>query len=252
MPELSVIIVTLRDKKEIDCISVFKQSEFDNYELIIRRDAGISTARNNGIQEASADKLIFIDDDATPHEGYLSTVSESLDHHPIVAGKIINPDDGVFAPYGANYDQGERGKYTTNIVGANMAFRREVFEKVGDFDENLQWGHDETDLADRALYEYPIYYEPDLMVTHTFVDSIREFFNKRYQYGIADAHLARKEGLTAKEQYLRVLNTIITPSNHIHDRLSVKGSVVKSLGTLIRSYSRVKHMNSKSVSKNSS
>ncbi|WP_080506044.1 glycosyltransferase family 2 protein [Halorubrum sp. BV1] len=240
MVEISVIVVTLRPKSEIDCIPIFNKSNFDDYEIVIRRDDGISKARNKGVEEATADKLVFIDDDAKPTVEYLSIVSSALEQHPIIAGKVVNPQDDIFSSYGADYDQGEESKYTTSIVGANMAFRREVFNNVGYFDENFQWGHEETEFAERTLYEYPIIYEPDLVVYHTFVDSIREFWKKRYQLGISDIYWFEKKELSPSNQSLMIVNSLITPSQYIHEELSIKGTFVKSIGNLARNYGRIK------------
>lgn len=53
-----------------------------------------------------------------------------------------------------------------------MAVRRAVFESVGGWDERIPWGHEEKGLADRVLDEFPIYYDPDMVVSHSSADSV--------------------------------------------------------------------------------
>lgn len=194
MTELSVIVVTLAPHDEIECLDALEESSFDDYEVVISREEGISTARNDGIQRATADKLVFLDDDAHPEPGYLSLAADLLDKHPIVAGRVVHPEDDIFSNIAGNraYDQGSEPRQTNRVVGCNMLFRREVFETVGYFDENINFGHDETLFVSRAQQEFPVFYHPDLVVEHQFEDSVISWWKKQLSYGRADVYLSRR------------------------------------------------------------
>lgn len=235
MPELSVIVVTLKPPDEILCVPEFKKSDFDDYELIIRQDEGISTARNEGIAEASSDKIVFIDDDAVPTEGYLQAAASVLDEEDAVVGRIIHPGSGVISklasPY---YPDGDEGEYVPFVIGCNMAFRREVFETVGYFDEKFNWGHEEMELSERISDEYSIYYEPSMCVIHAYAEGILDYWRTRYRFGPADIHRSRQRGLSEWEILLETFH----PKWYFHPVLPVLP--VAAIGGLIENVSRLR------------
>jgi GT2 family glycosyltransferase len=196
MPEISVIIVSTHHRDQIHCIPALKNQEYSNYEIIISNKDGISKARNDGIQRAEADKLIFLDDDAYPQPGYLELAVELLNDHPIVAGRVIHPDNDFFMIVANDhaYDQGDEPKMTNDIIGCNMLFQRDVFDNIGTFDEKITWGHDETLFIERAQHQYDIFYHPDLAVEHRFENSIIDWWRKQIQYGPADVYKSKVTG----------------------------------------------------------
>lgn len=234
-PELSVVVVSFDDEEEIPSINALKSLEFEDFEVIIRDDAGICTARNAGIKEASADKIVFIDDDAYPHEGYLQAAERALEDHEIVAGRVIHPRDDVISEFTDHYDQGLVGKTTDTIVGCNMAFKKEVFETVGYFDENLDWGHDETELAERAMEEYDIYYEPEMVVEHLYADGVVDYWKKMYKFGPADVYYGKN---SVEQSVPGGIKTVLRPSAFISESFS--GTLVKTVGRIIRNFSILK------------
>jgi glycosyltransferase involved in cell wall biosynthesis len=73
MTELSVIIVTLSDRDDIECLENIEADDYEEYEVIISREEETSAAHNDGIRQASPDKLVFLDDDARPQPGVFRT-----------------------------------------------------------------------------------------------------------------------------------------------------------------------------------
>jgi hypothetical protein len=87
--------------------------------LIVRRDDGISRAL--GIEVVSADKIVFIDDDARPCDSYLSLASELLDEHPVIAGRVVEPPDAPFRDWEhPHYDHGDEPGTVDLLAGCNM------------------------------------------------------------------------------------------------------------------------------------
>lgn len=206
MAELSIVIVTKKDEDEILCMPKFQKSDFTDYEVIIRGDEGIAKARNEGVKEASGDKIVFIDDDAEPMDGYLHAAADSLEDHFVVAGKVIHPGDGLISRMASHYPTGEDGQYVGDVTGCNMGFRREVFNTVGYFDENFLWGHEETEFTERVKKEYPIYYEPKMGVIHPFADGIVDYCRKQYRFGPSDVYRAKQNGKTDRDIIKELLN----------------------------------------------
>jgi GT2 family glycosyltransferase len=112
---------------------------------------GLSTARNAGVRNASGEFIVFADDDAFPTSGWLRALIEALqrDSRALVAGGPVEPwFDGElpgwlgerFMPYLTAWERvPEVHSLTYNDYprGANMAFRREVFERFGYFSPHL-------------------------------------------------------------------------------------------------------------------
>lgn len=112
---------------------------------------GLSHARNRGIRSAHGDVVLFTDDDVCPEPDWLHRVLEGMDSYDCDAcgGYIAPVWDAPLPPwlterfYGflaiRTEDNGPRLVTEENDLpfGANMAFRRSVFDSIGVFDTNL-------------------------------------------------------------------------------------------------------------------
>lgn len=109
---------------------------------------GLSHARNRGIQSASGKTILFTDDDVLPEPDWLTETLDGMERHQADAcGGFIAPIFETPAPhwltdrfYGFLAVRNDRSDdYPIETAsqapfGANMAFRRSVFERVGLFD----------------------------------------------------------------------------------------------------------------------
>ena len=65
-----------------------------------------------------------------------------------------------------------------------MAFRRKVAEEVGYFDENIRYGFDEVEFADRVCKAgYKMVLDPEVVVWHKHRSTFKEFLKQNFQYG---------------------------------------------------------------------
>lgn len=243
-PEVSVIVCTLAPPEELDCLAVLAEQPFDDYEVVVRDDPGLAEARNAGVAAARADKLVFLDDDAVPHADYLAAVSDALEENPVVAGRVVHPSDGVVSHFSGGYDKGPERHYVdavdgsfrrgfTGVTGCNMAFRREVFETVGGFDERFAWGHEETDFVRRASRAgYRVLYDPDAAVTHWYADSIRGYWKKMAHFGPADLAFDRKWGTPLEERLVETLVPVRLEQTPAVTAVATVGNVYRSVSYL--------------------
>ena len=105
--------------------------------------------------------------------------------------------------YDPGYIAKERNPFITPFFGGgNVAFRREVFEEVGMFDENCHWGED-RDMAIRlAKANKTLYFQPKAVVKHKNTDSLLGFLRKWFLYGKGNSYLFKKHSANNLEVYI--------------------------------------------------
>ena len=247
MAELSIIIPTLKDRDEIACVPYFERSDFDDYELLVQTEKGPSTARNAGIERASADKLVFLDDDSYPCAGYLEEASRALDEEAAVQGRIVHPfDDLIGTHFTDHYSHGDEPTYIDSFISCNLAVRREVFETVGGFDETFGWGHEEGELAYRVGKGFDIYYDPDLVVRHCYAESLFGLWRKKYQMGTQRPLFWDRRNVPPGEQLLRFARRVVLPSRYAGEnpehRLAEAGATLATGAGILRGFvERARH-----------
>ena len=228
MLDISVIVPTLDADRTFGWESKLRASPVEA-ELLVRDEASASAARNAGIRAASADKLVFLDDDSDPRGDYFQRVAALLDEYPAVTGRIRDTGSRFVRPVASgDYDQGDTGHVTETVVGCNMAMRREVIDDIGGFDERLPYGHEETELVDRLCARYDVWYCPDLVVDHPFAESLRGYLEKQYRHGreAISYYRIREENVPR-----RVARFAFVPSHYTGP--SLRATALRTLGQLV-------------------
>jgi glycosyltransferase involved in cell wall biosynthesis len=139
---------------------------------IVREEKlGLSNARNRALQEARGEYILFMDDDETPDPSWLTAHEQAMhEHQPDALGGRIEVffEDGARPPWLQDELLGFLGKLNhgeacwltdraTPIFGGNFAFRRNVFERIGNFDTLLgrlgtaNIGGEDTEIYRRLL-----------------------------------------------------------------------------------------------------
>ena len=150
---------------------------------------GLSRARNAGIRQSRGEIIAFIDDDVIAEPTWLQNLTASLDSGKWVGagGRIVppldfNPPDwftvggemdlvGALLPL---FDLGDQpGEMKRPPYGANMAFRKSMFDRYGVFradlgrcGNSLLMGED-TEFGNRLIAAGEcLHYEPSAVVEH--------------------------------------------------------------------------------------
>ena len=195
---------------------------------------GLADARNAGIAAASGQIIAFIDDDAVASPTWLARLVACFDDGNVigVGGRVNAAWDGrrprSFPSefewvVGCSYlGLPEARGPVRNMIGANMAFRREVFEAVGGFRSDVgrvgarPLGCEETELCIRARAWQPdatILYEPSAQVSHRVTHTRatwRYFVSRCIAEGLSKAavvdSVGASSGLASERDYtLRTL-----------------------------------------------
>jgi glycosyltransferase involved in cell wall biosynthesis len=153
-------------------------------------NVGLSASRNNALEYATGDVIAFIDDDAVADEEWIEELVAAYEEQdalavggqmtPIwVAGKPEFLPEEFYWLIGVTHKGFADGAgEVRNTFGSNISFRREAFEELGGFDENLgrkgdnQVQGEETEIAARMYEEYGerVWYTPDAKVGHKVFD----------------------------------------------------------------------------------
>lgn len=179
---------------------------------------GLSGARNSGVAAASGDVLAFLDDDACAEPGWLQALLEPYrEPHVLGVGGAVLPlwDRGRPRGFPQEFDwivgctyrgMPADARPVRNLIGANMSFRREVFEAVGGFSDGIgrvgsrPTGCEETEFCIKAGKAFPhgvILYQPAARVLHRVPHaraSWRYFGARCFNEGLSKAAVAQSTG----------------------------------------------------------
>lgn len=157
-------------------------------------------ARNRGAERGSGDWLLFLDADTMPSEDLLDAYFDSPpgDRTAILGGGVRDepvPEDGPAAARYA-YIRAAMSQEDTFRFGewgfpktANAAFRRQAFEAVGGFRENIRTAED-ADLSYRLRAAgWEIERREHASVLHRNRATLRSFVVQRFLYGAGGAWL---------------------------------------------------------------
>lgn len=207
-PLLKEVVVVDGSEHRLDHVrDRFSTVTWVAFENLHGRARTIADQRNEGIRRSSGDVVVFLDANCLPAEEWLEQLVEpmALDGESIVAGRIESLEADSIHDLSSIQSATTSG-YLEECANMNVAFRREVFEEIGQFDESLGYAED-FDLAWRARDAgYAIRYNPAARVLHHFGD-VREDLPRAFRYGVGRVRLYRKHpdrlrGLMGRDRYI--------------------------------------------------
>ncbi len=155
-------------------------------------------ARNKGIENASGEILIFTDADCIADPQWLRNLLEGFKERNVgcCAGEIL-----PYKPFSLVEVYSARKGFISQRITlskpflpfpqtANVAYRREVFERIGAFNHRLISGGD-ADFAWRMQLQtnLKIEYCPEAIVYHKHRSSLKGLFRQGEKYAIGKQHL---------------------------------------------------------------
>ncbi len=220
-PKVSIIIPSWTG--EISCVMQgIEQQTFHNYEIIVVQGVSpAARARNEGVQRAKADILLFIDDDASlGHEHVFEMMVNLLENdvHTAVVGISQQVPANTTQFQHAIAKQLPRISYPissdnlvsnppldsygfTAITTLCCVVRRTVFEEVGGFDEELLSGEDTDFFYCVRQQDYNLVVAANCWVYHAPPSDMKALLRKSFWYGMGHALETRKN----PERHMAVL-----------------------------------------------
>lgn len=189
----------LRDQKLDASIVVVDDCSTDETELLLETygdfitvvrnesNVGFAAAVNSGAATAPPDSdLVFLNNDTTPHEGWLDALLRFADSNPragVVGARLLFPDGRIQhagvainqdrAPYHiymglpADHPAVVRPRQFQAVTAACLFVRRETWDQLERFDESYANALEDIDLCLRAReLGWEVHYCPSCVVTH--------------------------------------------------------------------------------------
>jgi GT2 family glycosyltransferase len=217
-PFISVIIPTYRDWDRLAlCLGALADQTYpaDRFEIIVANNnphdsmpegyslpancrviseskPGSYAARNAALKIAKGEILGFTDSDCIPYTNWISTAVEHFIRHQqcyriggsvelfYQSAKLTAAElyESVFA-----FNQEQYVKVEGTSITANMFARREIFDSIGDFNDELLSGGD-YEWGVRALKAgFGIDYVPELVIKHPARHDLKEIADKARRVG---------------------------------------------------------------------
>lgn len=189
---------------------------------------GQTHARNRGVAEAAADKLLLLDQDDAVSDRYVAVMAAALDDHEAVAAAMdrtrLNPDG-----WSAVRDLAQCTALPTDPVpwgyGCTLGLRRETFEAVGGFDTSLYVAAEDIDLCLRlAELGVTLTYVPEAVVHYRFPHRARSLYRQGRRYGVGGVVLARKHGLALPSAPTIARRTVAAAVGWVRGRGTPRGA----------------------------
>jgi len=192
--------------------------------------AGLAGARNTGIEAAEGSIVAFLDDDATAEPDWLDHIVCGYEAEAVIGvGGAVEPVWPDRRPrwFPEEFDWVVGCTYrgmpamsgpVRNFIGANMSFRREVFDRVSFFSGighagGRPLGGSDPDFCIRVRREWPdrvLLYKPNARVKHWVAPDrarwryfVRRCFNEGVAKGVLTRRVGRGDALELERVYVR-------------------------------------------------
>ena len=224
-PELTVIIPFYGNSKELSkCLEGLENQVFSHeFEIIVAEsgnNAGVKDlvnslhnaklisstslmypgkARNSGVKGSKSELLAFIDADCVPVTGWIAEIYSSLKNgYDIVIGPVVNlypfhplaSVDNLFLF--SDFQKHRTSKNFEHFAGCNFGITRNLFNKVGGFNEEMEIAED-TKFSEPVLQKGKIHFNKKMIVKHSGRKNLTSFKRHHASFGFYKGYLNLKE-----------------------------------------------------------
>jgi GT2 family glycosyltransferase len=223
-PHYEIIVVD--NAPETDATANFMHENYHEHPQVhyVREErAGVSWARNRGVQVAKGEILAFADDDVLVDRYWLAELAKAFQVTSnvgcvtglILAAELETPAQILFESHDEESGYNDHWRFNQHIftkrkrhvhlykialfgAGASMAFKANLLRTIGGFDPALgtqglvQSGEDIAAYFKILMQGYDVVYEPAALVYHKNRREYEALYQQIYHYGIgATAYLTK-------------------------------------------------------------
>jgi glycosyltransferase involved in cell wall biosynthesis len=199
--EWEVLVVDNNSRDQTRAVvEEFRRRYPGRFRYLFESRQGLSNARNAGVREARGDVVAFTDDDVTVEPAWLQNLTANL-HDNKWAGTggrirlarnfslprwmLLEGPYSLAGQLAAVFDAGDKPcEISRPPFGANMAFRKTMFERYGGFRTDLGRcadgliGSEDTEFGERLIAAGErLWYAPSAVVNHSVLE---ERLTKKY------------------------------------------------------------------------
>lgn len=238
-PQLSIVIASYNSRDTIErCLKSLRNQNTDGtFEIIVVDSSTDGTAavveerfpevrlyrfsarkfcgdaRNWGVSVARGDIIAFIDADCVADDWWVDEILKAHRSDDLaIGGAIANREPANLVGWAAYFCEFSQWMPDTpitwfaDVAGANMSYKREVFEELGNFIEGTYCS--DTDFHWRlSRTGHRIRFVPSILVFHHSIDSFPRFIRHEYDHG---RHFARVRVLGKIFSMLRRLTYVMS------------------------------------------
>jgi GT2 family glycosyltransferase len=203
-----------------DATPVLVRCKFPNVTLCTFSDRKFcGDARNAGISIAKGDIIAFIDADCVADRGWVDEILKAhQSSHLAIGGAIANREPSSIVGWGAYFCEFSqwmpniRPTWLADVAGANMSYKRKIFEELGPFIEGSYCS--DTDFHWRlSQIGHRIRFVPSILVFHHYIDGFPGFIRHEYHHGQSFARV-RVEGkqFSRLKRFIYVMLAFLIPA----------------------------------------
>ncbi len=196
--DMEVIIVD--DCSTDDTVEIAKT--YATRVIQMEQNGGPAKARNRGVEEAKGDIIFFLDSDVLVLDGTVQEVKDYFENEHaancVIGVCATEPLNNGFVPkYMAMFEY----IHLMDALGENLsvfaprcgAIKKELFQKVGGYDESYKGADvEDFELAQRINETDSIALNPKMLVRHQFVNNVEEAVKNYFKRAVMWIHLFMK------------------------------------------------------------
>lgn len=150
-----------------------------------KKNVGFARGNNQGAKKAEGEILVFLNNDTEVTGGWLKSLQNALDSGDVgIAGSKLLYLDGkiqhagvvfshkgmprhIYRRFDSNFPPANKEKEYQAVTGACLAIKKEIFDRVGGFDEKYVNGLEDVDLCFKVKKSgFKVMYCPKSVVVH--------------------------------------------------------------------------------------
>ena len=187
-------IIVVDDGSSDGSVAIVKSLKDDRIRLVEQSNAGVSAARNRGVQEANEQYVAFLDADDYWHVEYLHKVAELIRGYPeagMYAARYAEVNNQMVRPFNLRVEEGFHQGYIdyfelyaktflSPICTSAVIVRKNVFMYSGGFPSGIRAGEDIMLWIKIATHEKIAYLNEVLAYYNNDVDVANRLSKKLY------------------------------------------------------------------------